>query len=54
MLSELDLMAFEPERTMPYAHSPYPEAKDPKEELVQEAREKIAQLQKFIKENESV
>ncbi len=54
MLSQLDLMAFEQERTMPYAYSPYPEIEDPKEAIVQEAREKVAQLQAFIRENEIV
>ena len=45
-------MAFEQERTMPYAFSPYPNTMNPKEEILKEAREKLIELKKFIKENE--
>lgn len=51
MLSQLDYMAFEQERTMPYSFSPYPNMMNPREEVLKEAREKLVQLEKFIKEN---
>ena len=52
MLSQLDFMAFEQERTMPYQFSPYPEPKDPQEILIEEAREKLVQLKAYIHQND--
>lgn len=51
MLCQLDIMAFEPERTMPYAFSPYPNMMNPREELIKEAEDKVEELKKFIEEN---
>lgn len=52
MLSQLDFMAFEPERTMPYRHSPYPQPQDPQERIVEEAKEKVKELKRFIAEHD--
>jgi transcription initiation factor IIE alpha subunit len=54
MLSELDIIAFEQERTMPYKHSPYPEYKDPKQQVIEQVREEVAKLKAYLRENESV
>lgn len=52
MLSQLDIIAFEQSRTMPYPHSPYPEPIDPQEKMVEEAKEQVAQLKAFIAEHD--
>ena len=53
MLSQLDIIAFEPDRVMPYRHSEYPAITDPNEKMVEDAREKVQQLKKLIAEYEA-